>query len=433
MNSIGERLKAARTARGLTQERLAAGIATKGFISQVERNQTTPSLPRLRLLADRLGLPLAYFVEGPAPADSSYLMKAAELAIKAGEPRRAVTLLDEVVEDELAADERADARRLRGMALLAAGRSSSGLRALQEAAAMAPADDAMLSAAIYAEIGAAFGEQELFNVSVEASLRSLWWLDRVRHPDLDVKARVLTNLANAWYRLGKTDQAVNYFEQALAAATDGENLLRIANAHMALGITARATGQLQAAMRHSDQALAIHERLGHEVIANRILNNLGDVYYAQGNVKEARRLQTQCLERGRQTKELVAVAAAAAELARYALAEGRFKEAFAMAREACEAAERSGNHVFHARALALEGAAASRQGRHAAADRVFRRAFDILRARGAVAEMAETCARYSDVLRERRDDAGALTFMRMAYAREFDGLTSSLRAVRRRD
>ena len=43
MNSIGERLKAARSARGLTQERLAAGIATKGFISQVERNQTNPS------------------------------------------------------------------------------------------------------------------------------------------------------------------------------------------------------------------------------------------------------------------------------------------------------------------------------------------------------------------------------------------------------
>jgi hypothetical protein len=104
-----------------------------------------------------------------------------------------------------------------------------------------------------------------------------------------------------------------------------------------------------------------------------------------------------------------------------------------MAREACDAAERSGNHVFHARALALEGAAAGRQGRHAVADRVFRRAFDILRARGAVAEMAETCARYSDVLRERRNDAGALSFMRMAYAREFAGLTSNLRAVRRWD
>src|SRR2546429_7214861 len=147
MNSIGERLKAARTARGLTQERLAVGIATKGFISQVERNQTNPSLPRLRLLADRLGLPLAYFVEGPAPANSNYVMKAAELAIKAGEPRRALSLLDEVVEDELAADERADARRLRGMALLAAGRSSTGLRP--------PSSPGMRSPTVNSKIGRA--------------------------------------------------------------------------------------------------------------------------------------------------------------------------------------------------------------------------------------------------------------------------------------
>src|SRR5260370_21553217 len=104
-----------------------------------------------------------------------------------------------------------------------------------------------------------------------------------------------------------------------------------------------------------------------------------------------------------------------------------------MAREACEAAERAGNHVFHARALALEGAAAGRQGRHAAADRVFRRAFDILRARGAVAEMAETCARYSDVFAERGAEPAPLTFFRMAYPRDFAGLTSSLAAWRQRD
>jgi len=54
MNSVGERLKRARTEQGMTQERLAAGLATKGFISQVERNLTNPSLPRLRLLAERL-------------------------------------------------------------------------------------------------------------------------------------------------------------------------------------------------------------------------------------------------------------------------------------------------------------------------------------------------------------------------------------------
>jgi tetratricopeptide (TPR) repeat protein len=431
MNSLGERFKAARVAQGLTQERLAAGVATKGFISQVEHNQTTPSLPRLRLLAERLGRPLSYFLDSAPPADGEYVMKAAELAVKAGEPRRALALLDEIAEDELAADERADARRIRGVALGATGRHSQGFRTLQEAAALAPADNPEVSAAIYVEIGAALGEQELFNASVEASLRALHCLDRSRHPDLDVKARVLTNIAKCWYALGRTAEAATYFEQALAAATDGESLVRMAKAHMALGITARALGELEEAKRHCDQALALHRRLGQERVANEILNNLGDVYYAQGKVEEARRLQRQCLERGRKLKEFTAVAASAAELARYALADGQLSEALDLAGEARQAAEHAGSHTFQARALALEGMAADRQGRHAVADRSFRRAFDLLRARSAFGEMAETCARYSDVLRERRDAAGALRFMRMAYAREFDGLVSALRSARR--
>jgi tetratricopeptide (TPR) repeat protein len=432
MNSLGERLKAARVAQGFTQERLAAGVATKGFISQVEHNQTTPSLPRLRLLAERLGRPLSYFLDSAPPAKGEYVMKAAELAVKAGEPRRALTLLDEIDEDELVAEERANARRLRGVALGAAGRHSQGLRTLQEAAALAPADNPAISAAIYAEIGAALGEQELFSASVEASLRALHWLNRSRHPDLDIKARVLTNIAKCWYALGRTAEAATYFEQALAAATDGESLVRMAKAHMALGITARALGELEAAKRHCDRALALHRRLGQERVANEILNNLGDVYYAQGNIEEAHRLQRQCLERGRRLKEFTAVAASAAELARYALADGQFSEAQALAAEARQAAEHAGNHTFEARALALGGMAADRQGHHALADRAFRQACDLLRDRGALAELAQTCARYSDVLRERGDATGALAFLQMAYSRQFENLTAALRAARRR-
>ena len=95
MDSVGDRLRQARVARGLTQAQLARGVATKGLISQIECNRTSPSLPRLRLLADRLGLPVSYFLE-EAPADEqSYLPKAADLAIRAGEPERAIALVDE--------------------------------------------------------------------------------------------------------------------------------------------------------------------------------------------------------------------------------------------------------------------------------------------------------------------------------------------------
>src|ERR671939_2134419 len=93
--TVGDRLRAARVERGLTQEALARGVVAKGFISQVERNQLNPSLPKLRLLADRLGKPLAYFL-GEAPQEEpAYLIKAADLAVRAGEPSRAQSLIEE--------------------------------------------------------------------------------------------------------------------------------------------------------------------------------------------------------------------------------------------------------------------------------------------------------------------------------------------------
>src|ERR1700694_2537624 len=95
MDSVGDRLRQARVARGLTQAQLARGVATKGLISQIECNRTTPSLPRLRLLADRLCPRVSSFREKPRAEEQSYLPKAADLAIRAGEPGRALELVAE--------------------------------------------------------------------------------------------------------------------------------------------------------------------------------------------------------------------------------------------------------------------------------------------------------------------------------------------------
>ena len=360
MNSVGERLREARLARGLTQEQLAKGLATKGFISQIERHRATPSLAKLRLMAERLQLPLGHFTGDRLPMEVTYLRKSAELAVKAKEPARALALVEEAASRPTTANERADLQRIKGTALDALELPAEALVAHQAAAAAAPPDDPELNAAIYAEMGTVLAQQEQFVSAVEADLRAVHWLDRSKQADPGLRARVFSNLGRACYALGQIDQADAYLARALEAATDAESLLRIANAHMGLGITARAKGQLEQAIEHCNRALDIHGRIKQEREANRILNNIGDVHYSAGRLTQARDYQQRCLVRGRDLGDDFVVGVAAGALARYDLDEDKLDEAIAHAREARHASERSGDHLHLALAAAMEGEAAER-------------------------------------------------------------------------
>src|SRR6202165_5361060 len=138
MNFVGERLREARLSKGLTQAQLGKGLATKGFISQVERNRTSPSLPKLRVMAERLGLPLHYFTGDTSPLELTYLRKSAELAVKAQEPERALSLVNEGLRLPTTANERAELHRVNGLAFEALSRLNDAVAALQTAAATAP-------------------------------------------------------------------------------------------------------------------------------------------------------------------------------------------------------------------------------------------------------------------------------------------------------
>jgi HTH-type transcriptional regulator, quorum sensing regulator NprR len=428
MNSVGDRLKEARLARRLTQEQLARGLATKGFISQVERNRATPSLAKLRLLAERLGLPLGHFTGDSSPLELSYLRKSAELAVKAKEPERALVLLEEAMAYTLTANERADLLRIEGTALDEMQRLPEALVAHQNAAAAAPPDDPELNSAIYCEIATVLNEQEQFNSAVEAGLRALQWLDRGKHPDPALRSRILTNLGRSTYYLGQLDQAHAYFGKGLDAASDSESLYRIANAHMGLGVSARAQGKLDEAIEHCNRALELWARLGQERTANRVLNNIGDVHYAAGRRAQAWEFQERCLIRSRELHDDPSIGNAALELARYALEAGKLDLALRFARESQAGAERAGDHMRQAVAAAIEGASAERRGHRSIANRLFRTAMTMLLEREVGGKLAEVCAMYGEVLRGRGEADRAFAFMRIAAERDFSRLPALLRA-----
>ena len=78
--NIGQRLKAARTERNLSQRELArkSGV-TNGMISQIEGNNTSPSVSSLKRILDALPLTLSEFFSGDSADNEQIFFRAAEL------------------------------------------------------------------------------------------------------------------------------------------------------------------------------------------------------------------------------------------------------------------------------------------------------------------------------------------------------------------
>jgi transcriptional regulator with XRE-family HTH domain len=67
---VGQRMRHARGERGMTLAQLGGKDLTRGFLSSVEVGRSSISLKALSIVADRLKLPIAYFVD-TAPILSS--------------------------------------------------------------------------------------------------------------------------------------------------------------------------------------------------------------------------------------------------------------------------------------------------------------------------------------------------------------------------
>lgn len=82
---LGKRLKAARLDAGLSQRQLCGEIITRNMLSQIENGTARPSMDTLRYLAERLGKPMAFFLdEDPVLSPNRGLMERARAVLEAG-------------------------------------------------------------------------------------------------------------------------------------------------------------------------------------------------------------------------------------------------------------------------------------------------------------------------------------------------------------
>jgi transcriptional regulator with XRE-family HTH domain len=130
--SLGDRVRKLRMERGMSLAKVAGGDFSRAFLNQVELNKSRPSVRVLRVIADRLGAPVDYLLDGSTPSlDREIALEKARLELARGDLRRCLSL----IEPALDAKEwplGVDARLCAGEAMLRLGRVEEAMTLLEE-------------------------------------------------------------------------------------------------------------------------------------------------------------------------------------------------------------------------------------------------------------------------------------------------------------
>ncbi len=128
--TLGEKLKEARLAAGLSQRQLCGEKITRNMLSQIENGTARPSMDTLQYLADRLEKPVGYFLEENgklAQCRMAYENRDwASVVELAGEEVGEAALMKACAQLELAEQMLADGRELYALRLLEEWRGIPG-------------------------------------------------------------------------------------------------------------------------------------------------------------------------------------------------------------------------------------------------------------------------------------------------------------------
>jgi tetratricopeptide (TPR) repeat protein len=132
--AVGERLRQAREAAGLTQRDLSFDGCTAAYVSRIEAGARVPSLQILREFAKRLGVDAEYLATGQPESDdlSSDLLEA-EVALRLGDEERAAELFEAALHDADSPSSLAQAQLGLGRLALGRGDVARGIALLEQA------------------------------------------------------------------------------------------------------------------------------------------------------------------------------------------------------------------------------------------------------------------------------------------------------------
>jgi tetratricopeptide (TPR) repeat protein len=403
----------------MSLSQVARGDISRTALHLIETGKCRPSIVSLRLIADRTGKPVDYFLQpGQAVAveASPLLMQDLELALaqeRFDDAKSQARQLVKVVTEPAA---RGRICLMSAQAHLHTASVEEALPLLAEARVIFEASQDKLMLADCLDWQAA-AEHLLEDPAALATARHALGIARALDPQPHrLLVRIYGRIGSICVSQHKWHDAIEMYENAVLAGAGLLDMSRLAKMYNDLSIAHRQIGRLTSAVEYAHKAISIHELLSDRLSIGRAETNLALVLMRRGDHDEAGRHLDRALNlfiEADQPRGRAHILLAQAELLRIS---SDLPGARAKATEAAQLARTLGEMASVSEANQVLASIAAAEGNHQLADALFGESIEVLNELQLSERLTSVYAAYATVLENRGDVAGALKHWRLAVA-----------------
>jgi transcriptional regulator with XRE-family HTH domain len=429
--TVGSKLRAARSARKMTQSQLAQPDFSVSYVSAIERDQIQPSLRALEIFAQRLGTTstdllsktTGYMKPGHSEKDTAHETKQeieldlleAQLLLLQGDSHKAMELLRSLSSDSLKSHQEIRQCYLLGVALYDAGLLPESESVLTQAYTKATLENDYFARRIRDMLGLVYVSMHNHSQGFEYQLRNIDQLEKGKPPrDAFFDAQVYANLGLHYQDLNKIDDAIEMFHYSLAQTNELLSPEQLTMMYWNMSTSFAETQQYFLSMLFAYKALQLLVQQYDYAMRTEIYHYLGQAILQQDEQDALLTLQ-QFMQDASSQNDTLALATITATTAELLFRQGEQNKAFEYAQRACELALAQRESIITASIFLTCGNIAYAQGNYQVGDAQFLTGLDMLERLKKYREYADKCALYAQLLEERGLSNEALKYYKIAY------------------
>jgi len=411
-------VKQARAEAGLSLGQVARGDISRTAIYFVETGKAKPSIETLKLIAERTGKPIDYFLS--EARTSAHALSEAVADVQRSLATRdftgAVTAGESILEKKPDPETAATISQLVSTALLNLAQPVKGRRYAAAARIHFEriGDMLMVAECLGNEASAAFLMQDPAALAIAEEALST--VRALNPPPKTTEARLLATLGHVHVANQNWQAAINTYEEAIEVGDAVRDLHRLAIVYNNISIAYKHLGQFNRAAQFSQQSLTIHETLNDQINLARAENNLALLLIRMGDLVGSRAHLDRALKRLDEAGVELGKSNVLLSLSELLFAEGKLTEAAELARQGRGLATRYSETTTIAESHLWLGKIAAAQGQDEAADDEFAAAISTLAGTGFQEPLRHIHMVYAEILEQRGDLANANRHLKRALA-----------------